>query len=443
MSTSTDVNNLKINQMSIAQYKTTTVSATEVYDLTPDIVDKLDGILDYYGTCITGAGAQTKFVVCPDFVLKTGASIRVKFNNYQNYNGQPNLNVNSTGAIPIITNTDAAAARYYWAGGEVVAFTYDGTNWVMEDGALATTTYYGVTKLETSTVSNSTGRSLTPRSLMYYIRDSLVKYPVYSATSTYAVGDRVRYSYNSWECNTAITTAEAWDATHWTALPTLQEQIDGKQATLVSGTNIKTINNESLLGSGNITIQGGGGSVAVDGTTISKNVSDELQAIAVKDNNNNAIKTWTGTKAQYDAITVKDSTTLYNITDDTDTTLALLNSIIASLNGKMDKDGFNATASVCVESYINGSSWYRVYSDGWCEQGGQSATPYGGNSTVTLLCQYTNTNYNVVMSGRESNNFASSLNSYDKTVFSFKVQAGYDGNWQAQAFSWQASGYIR
>lgn len=35
---------------------------------------------------------------------------------------------------------------------------------------------------------------------------------------------------------------------------------DGKQDALVSGTNIKTINNESLLGSGNITIQGGGSS---------------------------------------------------------------------------------------------------------------------------------------------------------------------------------------
>ena len=32
-----------------------------------------------------------------------------------------------------------------------------------------------------------------------------------------------------------------------------------KQDTLVSGTNIKTINNESILGEGNITIQGGGG----------------------------------------------------------------------------------------------------------------------------------------------------------------------------------------
>ena len=35
--------------------------------------------------------------------------------------------------------------------------------------------------------------------------------------------------------------------------------LSGKQATLVSGTNVKTINNESILGSGNITIQGGSG----------------------------------------------------------------------------------------------------------------------------------------------------------------------------------------
>ena len=45
----------------------------------------------------------------------------------------------------------------------------------------------------------------------------------------------------------------------------------GKQDALVSGTNIKTINNESILGSGNITIQGGGGSstdVQINGTSI-------------------------------------------------------------------------------------------------------------------------------------------------------------------------------
>lgn len=39
----------------------------------------------------------------------------------------------------------------------------------------------------------------------------------------------------------------------------IQMQLNNKQATLVSGTNIKTINNQSILGSGNITISGGSG----------------------------------------------------------------------------------------------------------------------------------------------------------------------------------------
>ena len=118
--------------------------------------------------------------------------------------------------------------------------------------------------------------------------------PIYSTSSTYAVGDRVRYSNNVWECITAITTAEAWKEAHWQEVAPLQEQIDdkqdaitssnklssdlvsdvnstnkfitsterttwnSKQSLLVSGTNIKTINNESILGSGNITIEGGG-----------------------------------------------------------------------------------------------------------------------------------------------------------------------------------------
>lgn len=39
--------------------------------------------------------------------------------------------------------------------------------------------------------------------------------------------------------------------------------IKGKQATLVSGTNIKTINNQSLLGSGDLIISGGGSTTQI------------------------------------------------------------------------------------------------------------------------------------------------------------------------------------
>ena len=52
--------------------------------------------------------------------------------------------------------------------------------------------------------------------------------------------------------------SEASEAIHdniYPELGALKESVNGKQDTLVSGTNIKTINNESLLGSGNLDIQ--------------------------------------------------------------------------------------------------------------------------------------------------------------------------------------------
>ena len=52
-----------------------------------------------------------------------------------------------------------------------------------------------------------------------------------------------------------------------------------KQDTLVSGTNIKTINGETLLGEGNITIQGGGGKAIEAGTNISITTGETADTI--------------------------------------------------------------------------------------------------------------------------------------------------------------------
>ena len=78
-----------------------------------------------------------------------------------------------------------------------------------------------------------------------------------------------------------------------------------------------------------IALDAGGSNVDIDGKSITQNSSDELQTVGVIDQNatTTAIKTWTGTLAQYNAITTKDANTLYNITDDTDTTLNLLQTI--------------------------------------------------------------------------------------------------------------------
>ena len=81
-----------------------------------------------------------------------------------------------------------------------------------------------------------------------------------------------------------ITDAQAGDLSqYWTSAQTnsaITEAVSGKQDTLVSGTNIKTINNESILGSGNIDIQGGGGKAIEAGRGISVTTGETADTVS-------------------------------------------------------------------------------------------------------------------------------------------------------------------
>lgn len=191
--------------------------------------------LTWYGTCATTAGTQIKTVVCPGFELREGATLRVKFTTGNTYSGAAQLKVNDLDAIPV-SNVYAASpaagnSRYMWGNGEVVEFTYDGTEFIMTSKAQATTTYYGVTKLYSSAASSSQAYALTPYSLYTFANSSIC--PYYSSSVVYKKGDVVRYTYYVYECNIDMTAAEAWNADHWTQLPTLQEQIKGLTTTTI------------------------------------------------------------------------------------------------------------------------------------------------------------------------------------------------------------------
>lgn len=187
----------------------------------------------FYGTSATAAGTATKVVVCEDFTetdLVEGTRLSVYFTNANTYNGTATLNVNSTGAKNIYYSGTATNARYMWVAGETVDFIYNGEQWVTTNGGLATTTYYGVTKLSTGANSDSQVYALTPRSLYYFANYSIA--PYYSTSKTYEVGDKVRYNYYIYECITAIETPEAWTAAHWQEADTIQEQIDAINTTI-------------------------------------------------------------------------------------------------------------------------------------------------------------------------------------------------------------------
>lgn len=114
-----------------------------------------------YGTCNTGASTTAKVVVCEGYpALVTGSNIRVKF-SYGNTATSPTLNVNNTGARPIVGYGSTADMAYKWYDGEVKDFVYDGSNWIMVSGGIATTENYGIVKLTNSPGSNQS-MAITP-----------------------------------------------------------------------------------------------------------------------------------------------------------------------------------------------------------------------------------------------------------------------------------------
>jgi hypothetical protein len=97
-----------------------------------------------------------------------------------------------------------------------------------------------------------------------------------------------------------------------------QTALDAKQATLVSGTNIKTINGTSVLGSGNIAISSAVAWGGVTGTL--SNQTDLQTALDGKVDENSAITGATKTKVTYDAkglVTAGADATTADIADST------------------------------------------------------------------------------------------------------------------------------
>lgn len=103
-----------------------------------------------------------------------------------------------------------------------------------------------------------------------------------------------------------------------------------------------------------------------------------------------------------------------------------------------------ASRGYVVESYHNGTDWYRIYSDGWCEQGGFAApvSADGHACTVTFLKPFLDTSYGFFKTNQTTSNATNVLfvESYSsKTNTSIKI---YNFNAYVSGASWFACGYI-
>lgn len=90
--------------------------------------------------------------------------------------------------------------------------------------------------------------------------------------------------------------------------------------------------------------------------------------------------------------------------------------------------------AVVIQNYVNGNSWYRIWSDGWKEQGGYCAVQYNTQTKVTFLKAFSNANYSLTVSGR--------LNLQAGYTCGMTISSGSYFEYKSeQNFKWYACGY--
>lgn len=142
------------------------------------------------------------------------------------------------------------------------------------------------------------------------------------------------------------------------------------------------------------------GGVKVDGTTIT--ITDETISAhgVIDDNDSNALKFWTGTLEEYEALGQWDDNTIYNVTDDAPTTqqgipVATQNSFgVVKVDGEtiqandgvlcLNKDAVNTGVAVVIAQAQTDKYSYKHYSDGWIEYTGVVDKITEGDATYTI-----------------------------------------------------------
>lgn len=115
-----------------------------------------------------------------------------------------------------------------------------------------------------------------------------------------------------------------------------------------------------------------------------------------------------------------------------------------ALTGKVDLATGVSQADVdyVIETYTSGTSWYRVYKSGWCEQGGRFQSNDGNDTQVVFLKAFADTNYTPIVgqmlgSNGDATFWNWSINSL--TASSMTIHNATNGT---NTCIWQAAGYI-
>lgn len=216
-----------------------------------------------YGVCSTGASTAAKTVTINGLdSYEEGITISVLFLAPNTSSTAPTLNVNSLGAKTIARGVVNGSAQpmQTWSQGSVISLTYikTGTTYVWIANDYQDTTYSAANSVQpvssTAAVGTSTAyaRANHVHNITKNTITSVLGYTPPTTNTTYSAATTVQPVATAAVTGTSTAYARA-DHVHNITGATVTNALG---FTPISGTNIKTVNNISLLGSGNIEIAG-------------------------------------------------------------------------------------------------------------------------------------------------------------------------------------------
>lgn len=133
-----------------------------------------------------------------------------------------------------------------------------------------------------------------------------------------------------------------------------------------------------------------------------------------------------------------------------------IDQVATDLNGKMDKDMTNmgplptsvidkfkeALGETVIKTYVSGTSGYRIWSDGYCEQWGNVVVTDNNQPTVTMVKSFADLNYIINVTAKNTNYAYVVMSVFTVTNNSFKVSCAQ--GWEAASATglWRACGYL-
>lgn len=174
------------------------------------------------------------------------------------------------------------------------------------------------------------------------------------------------------------------------------------------------------------------------------NFADAIALVGIR-NKQNQIEDYLqhGVELKYGKSTIKLENNKVTITDHKSTITMdkddiTINGNVNVIQNTVDDNSLHA---YIISSYHSGTSWYRVYSDGWCEQGGSITTSDG---TIIFLKEFIDTNYTFISQASDIDDYAITVSTWgNKTKSSIQVRCGYNGTAYSKEISWEAKGYIK